>query len=70
MVLPQNVSISDDTLKRAIEDLRKQLEESKESQAAQLIDDVDTIQLQISLQIAGQRKNTPIVIKLPHPLFV
>ena len=69
MVLPQNVSISDDTLKRAIEDLRKQLEESKESQAAQLIDDVDTIQLQISLQIAGQRKNTPIVIKLPHPLF-
>ena len=69
MVLPRNVSISDDTLKRAIEDLRKQLEELKESQATQLIDDVDTVQLQISLQIAGQRKNTPIVIKLPHPLF-
>ena len=49
MVLPQNVSISDDTLKRAIEDLRKQLEESKASQAEQLIDDIDTVQLQISL---------------------
>lgn len=69
MVLPNSISISDDTLKRAIEDLRKQFEESKESQAEQLIDDTDTVQLQISLQIAGKRKNTPIVIKLPHPLF-
>ena len=65
----QKIEITSQALKEAVEALRKLNAKEKESQPEQLIEDTDGVQLQLSLHIASKRRNTPILIRLPNPIF-
>ena len=65
----QKIEISSQAMKEAVESLRTLREAELQSQPRKMIEDTDGVQLQLSLQIAYKRRNTPIVVKLPNSIF-
>ena len=64
-----SVEIPNTVLKEAIETLKKQNAEETEEKKDQLLEENEVVRVEVLMQITDKKRNTPLVIQLPHPIF-
>lgn len=67
--MSDNVEIPSTVLTEAIETLKKQNKEATEEKKDQLLEENEVVRMDVLMQIADKKRNTPLVIQLPHPIF-
>lgn len=67
--MSDNVEIPSTVLTEAIETLKKQNTEATEEKKDQLLEENEVVRVDVLMQIADKKRNTPLVIQLPHPIF-
>lgn len=67
--MSDNVEIPSTVLTEAIETLKKQNTEATEEKKDQLLEENEVVRVEVLMQIADKKRNTPLVIQLPHPIF-
>ena len=66
--MSDNVEIPSTVLTEAIETLKKQNTEATEEKKDQLLEENEVVRVDVLMQIADKKRNTPLVIQLPHPI--